>query len=112
MTADVLPAGLAMGRAPVAGENLFYAAMIVNDGIDRKSRVDDLRDALAFVADRVAVELRRAHPAPPAAAFEIKRQHVRRCDGARRGQPGTDGFPAARKAGEIMKADGAGDDYF
>src|SRR5262245_59494504 len=95
----------------MARKNLFYRAVIVDDGVDGECRIYHCGNSLACLANGVATQQTSSHTASPPAAFEIERAHVRCFDRARGREPGTDRFPPTGEPGEIMKANSAGKNY-
>src|ERR687885_23511 len=67
-------------------------------------------EAVALLVHGVAVESSGADARAPPAPLEVERLEVRRLDGARGGQSGADALAPAREAGEVVEADGAGED--
>src|SRR6185437_10908206 len=111
MTGQVLTTANLMRGAPVAGINTGRAPSFINDAVDAEARLDQRSDSFAFLVEWVAFKESCTHPRPPSAIYKVKRQPVGGLDGARGGKSGTDGFAAAGKTSEIMKANGTGYDH-
>src|SRR5712692_3389539 len=83
----------------------------IDNRINGEGRIDHRRNAFALFAHGIAVKQTRAHARSSSAAFEIERQHVRGFDRFRRRQARTNRFATAGEPREVMKPDGAGDNY-
>src|SRR6185503_6592264 len=108
MTAQVLATANLMRGTPVAGIKTDRPPSFINYAVDAEARLDQRGDSFAFLVEGISLKESCAYPGPASAIYKVKRQPVGSLNGVCGSESGTDGFAAASKTSEVMKANGTG----